>query len=135
MINPMVERTRSMVDVMNAWISGEQIQYRAIGRVTWLDLDNPNWCWDTTEYRTKPKTPDKFNWDSVNKKYNWYARDKSGLAYFYSTMPVIERGQWRFPAGSSVGPKPSVFSSAGALSIELGACSWENSLQSRPGVI
>lgn len=123
------------IEIIQAFLDGKGIEFRENNNAPWKDAPNPNFNFGYADYRIKPPSPDEFNWDSVDKKYNWYARDKSGLAYFYSTMPVIERGQWRFPAGASVGPKPSVFSSAGALSIELGTCSWEDSLQSRPGVI
>ena len=50
-----MKTTKEMIDVMQAYERGEQIQL--LDRVgIWVDLDMPEWDWSRRDYRVKPKT-------------------------------------------------------------------------------
>lgn len=47
--------TRDLVDVMIAYMDGQQIQYYSKELHQWVDTVIPEWNWGTTDYRVKPK--------------------------------------------------------------------------------
>lgn len=50
-----MKTTKEMIDVMQAYLRGEQIQLLNIDG-DWEDKDNPAWNWAKCDYRVKPKT-------------------------------------------------------------------------------
>lgn len=47
--------TRDLVDVMIAYMDGQQVQYYSKENHQWIDTAIPEWNWGTTDYRVKPK--------------------------------------------------------------------------------
>ena len=69
-MNMTKEQTKQAIKVMQAWVDGEHIQGRVIGKTEWGDYDggwNPKWDWDGGEYRVKPKPMEIEVWMN---KYN-----------------------------------------------------------------
>ena len=61
-----MKTTKEMIDVMQAYDRGEQVQLLNIDG-NWEDKDNPSWNWAKCDYRVKPKksyvpfhTPEEF---------------------------------------------------------------------------
>ena len=50
-----MKTTKEMIEVMQAYERGEQIQLLNIDGV-WVDIDMPEWSWGLRDYRVKPKT-------------------------------------------------------------------------------
>ena len=49
-----MKTTKEMIDVMQAYDRGEQIQL--LDRLgNWVDIDMPEWSWGLRDYRVKPK--------------------------------------------------------------------------------
>ena len=53
------QRCQQMIEVMQAYIDGKQIEYYNLGKKEWVVVDNPSWNWVHAEYRvvygtTKP---------------------------------------------------------------------------------
>ena len=49
-----MKTTKEMIDVMQAYDRGEQIQL--LDRLgNWVDIDMPEWSWGLLDYRVKPK--------------------------------------------------------------------------------
>ena len=49
------EETKRMIEVMQAWVDGAEIQLRLkINNGSWMDIDAPEWSWAGTNYRVKP---------------------------------------------------------------------------------
>ena len=53
-----MKTTREMIDVMQAYLRGEEIEYRC-GYKDWLECRIPIWDWNNLDYRVKPKTKTK----------------------------------------------------------------------------
>ena len=60
-----MKTTKEMIDVMQAYERGEQIEAGYNG--VWVDIDMPEWSWGLRDYRVKPKksyvpfhTPEEF---------------------------------------------------------------------------
>ena len=50
-----MKTTKEMIEVMQAYDRGEQIQL--LNRLgNWVDIDMPEWSWGLRDYRVKPKT-------------------------------------------------------------------------------
>lgn len=53
--------TREMIDVMQAYDRGEEIEVSAKGAGDWIEVKYPLWDWVGSDYRVKPK-PSKKLW-------------------------------------------------------------------------
>ena len=51
-----MKTTKEMIEVMQAYERGEQIQIKSEKKDCWDDICNPVWDWGTFDYRVKPKT-------------------------------------------------------------------------------
>ena len=49
-----MKTTKEMIEVMQAYLDGEKIEYR-YGRTDWLECRIPIWDWGLRDYRVKPK--------------------------------------------------------------------------------
>lgn len=47
------EETKEAIKVMQAYCEGKDIQIKVDGE--WTDIESPNWCFGTQEYRIKPE--------------------------------------------------------------------------------
>jgi len=73
----------------------------------------------------EPTTYPSVDWISVDKKYNWLARDSNGAVFFYGIAPRIIYGN-RWFSGTSIAHAQS------HASLSLGNCDWKDSLVRRP---
>src|SRR5690606_16554842 len=75
-----IERTKRMIEVMQAYVDWEVVEYSPNG-YDWSELKGPAWThlWD---YRIA-KTPDTINWDHVAPEFKYMARDSSGKVSFH----------------------------------------------------
>ena len=53
-----MKTTKEMIEVMQAYLKGEEIEYRC-GYKDWLECRIPIWDWNIFDYRVKPKTKAK----------------------------------------------------------------------------
>ena len=53
-----MKTTKEMIEVMQAYLRGEQIEYR-YGHTDWLECRIPIWNWNSLDYRVKPKKKTK----------------------------------------------------------------------------
>lgn len=53
-----MKTTKEMIEVMQAYLRGEEIEYRC-GYKDWLECRIPIWDWNNLDYRAKPKTKTK----------------------------------------------------------------------------
>ena len=51
-----MKTTKEMIEVMQAYERGEQIQIKSEKKDCWDDICNPVWDWGTFDYRVKQKT-------------------------------------------------------------------------------
>lgn len=49
-----MKTTKEMIEVMQAYLKGEKIEYR-YGPTDWLECRTPIWDWTQCDYRVKPK--------------------------------------------------------------------------------
>ena len=50
------EQTKQKIEVMQAYLAGKEIEYRLKnGSTFWIDISNPVWAWDASDYRIKPE--------------------------------------------------------------------------------
>lgn len=118
--------TESMIEVMQAYVSGQPIEYRRLGEKVWVECSSPVWDWVHNSYRAKPLTPDYIDWAQVSDKYKYMARDSSGDAYLYLYEPeLVNNCYWFCEDDNPV--KADVFAS-----YKKGDVSWDNSLVERP---
>ena len=81
-----MKTTKEMIDVMQAYDRGEQIQF--LDRLgNWVDIDMPEWSWGLRDYRVKPKkkyvpfeTAEEFI-TAQRKKGRFIIDKKSGTKY------------------------------------------------------
>lgn len=85
--------TKEKIEVMKAWLDGETIQIYSLEH-GWRDFlwlaGEPNWNWETNEYRIKPKEVVKpsIEWDHVVKHFNFLATDQAEISFLYEHKPV-----------------------------------------------
>ena len=46
--------TTKAIEVMQAFLDGQPIQCRMVGRASWEKVSEPMWNWDSYEYRVAP---------------------------------------------------------------------------------
>lgn len=109
-----IERTKRMIEVMQAYVDGEKIE------TCYGIVDNPNWEWDYTEKYRIAKTQDTINWDHVSTEFKYMERRPTGEAYLYTGHPEKSNTLRSMPA--------SIFSS-----YRKGTVDWKESLVIRPG--
>lgn len=81
-MNDHIERTKRMIEVMQAYVDGERVEF---GEPWWPVTDMHSWSSNYT-YRIA-KTPDTINWDHVAPGYKYMKRDENGCAYLYAEHP------------------------------------------------
>lgn len=52
-----MKNTKEMIEVMQAYDRGEQIEVKALNETDgWVEIKDPWWDWHNLDYRVKPKT-------------------------------------------------------------------------------
>lgn len=81
--------TESMIEVMQAYVSGQPIEYRRLGEKVWVECSSPVWDWVHNSYRAKPLTPDYIDWSPIAPRFEFCARDADGEVYVFAEEPYI----------------------------------------------
>ncbi|CCP51122.1 hypothetical protein [Brucella phage R/C] len=91
-----IERTKRMIEVMQAYVDGEEVEFCGNNYDYWSKKDTPYWDWDAGTYRIAPSsTPDTINWDHVAPEFKYMARDENGIPFLYRNRPSIkDLDQW-----------------------------------------
>ena len=50
-----MKTTKEMIEVMQAYLRGDDIEYVPIGEKNWIENEKPEWNWVACDYRVKPK--------------------------------------------------------------------------------
>ena len=66
----------------------------------------------------------KYNWDKIDKEWNWVAMDASGMIYGYTHKPTSSSGEWTLSDGEYylLASTPVILNNDG----------WKDSLEERP---
>lgn len=113
-----IERTKRMIEVMQAYVDGEEIE------TCYGVVDNPNWEWDYVDKYRIAKTPDSINWDHVAPEFKYMARDADGKCWLYEKKPAQRKCVW---------DQDSSMWANGFSSYRKGTRVWKDSLVIRPG--
>lgn len=81
--------TESMIEVMQAYVSGQPLEYRRLGEKVWVECSSPVWDWVHNSYRAKPLSPDYIDWSPISPRFEFCARDKDGEVYVFTEEPYI----------------------------------------------
>ena len=116
-----IERTKRMIEVMQAYVDGEEIEcsVKAFNGMT------PHWNWEICDYRIA-KTPDIINWDHVAPEFKYMARDQDGYSYLYNVKPHTDGKTWCVEDAKVTKPE-------NYASYKRGNVDWKDSLVIRPG--
>lgn len=123
--NDPIERTKYMIEVMQAYVDGKQVEHSLTGD-TWHILRTPYWDWQGLSYRIA-ETPDSINWDHVSPEFKYMARDENGDVVLFTNKPTLSERIWRCDKGSYC-------CATSHASYTRGTFDWKNSLVTRPGV-
>ncbi len=116
-MNDNIERTKRMIEVMQAYVDGDEVE-SCTGEEWWVN-EHPVWNWPSVDYRIV-KTPDTINWDHVAPEFKYMMRGLNDVdAFLFKKNP---------PAVGEGFISASLFSS-----YHRGTCDWKDSLVIRPG--
>lgn len=98
--------------------------YMGDEKAEWTGLEGPSF-YEEYAYRQAPQpvTYPRIPWEHVDEKWQFWARDKSGLSYFFVSTPEIKGSEW-LNSGD--------IKSLGVLKLDPGTCDWRDSLMERP---
>lgn len=120
------EATAYMIEVMQAYVDGKEIEARTNPESEWQPCGRPAWQWTMFEYRVAPPKPDELHWPSLNERFNWVARDEDGRVFAYGEEPEIDNGGWS--------ARCTVYANiTNIIAIKVGSLPWTASKQQRPG--
>lgn len=115
-----IERTKRMIEVMQAYVDGEEIMGRD------CVATKPSWNWLVFDYRIK-KNPDSINWDHVAPDFKYMARDEDGKSWLFVNEPKRGRTVW-YEQYEDKEIESFLFTS-----YKRGNVDWKDSLVIRPG--
>jgi len=115
-----IERTKRMIEVMQAYVDGEEI-HTEDGY-----MPNPLWDWARCEYRIA-KTPDSIDWGHVAPEFKYLVRGSDGRAFLFTHMPSPLQYIWG--TFKCIRPIEAIIFS----SYKRGNVDWKDSLVIRPG--
>lgn len=122
-----IERTKRMIEVMQAYVDGKEIEYKPSSIGFWRITENPGWYWDDWDYRiAETKTPDSINWDHVAPEFKYMARDAWGEVWLYKDKPEMHNRIWYLDDTIMV-------EATSHVSCVRGTVDWKDSLVIRPG--
>lgn len=112
-----IERTRRMIEVMQAYVDGEEVESSALG-MAYTGVGTPNWNWMVLDYRIA-KTPDTIDWSHVAPEFKYMERDKYDDCRIYECHTSSKANNYILARSFS--------------SYRKGAVDWKESLVIRPG--
>lgn len=79
--------TEKKIAVMQAYVDGKQIQYKAVDATIWHDVVEPLWDWSYLDYRVKPES-----------KYRPYKdTDEMIEDFLHRFQNISSHGNWYMP--------------------------------------
>lgn len=74
--------TQEMIEVMQAYEDGKEIEFKWKGKDIWRGIEHPAWYWNGCDYRIKPE-PKYGPYDSVTEidRDKWVKGKASGVLY------------------------------------------------------
>lgn len=120
--NDHIERTKRMIEVMQAYVDGEDIEF-SYDEKSWQIVEEPSFS-NTVYYRIA-KTPDTINWDHVSPEFKYMARNSSGFCYLFTEKPKIGESAWD--------ESDAEIYAEHFTSYRKGTVDWKESLVFRPG--
>lgn len=124
-MNDHIERTKRMIEVMQAYVDGEEIEVNR-GDGFWLPYSG-HFPFNSAHHYRIAKTPDSINWDHVAPEFKYMARDQDGYSYLYNGYPSPTGGIWC--TFECLRP----LSTFAFSSYKRGTVDWKDSLVIRPG--
>lgn len=118
-----IERTKRMIEVMQAYVDGKRIEVKGLYFNTLVQ--EPWWDWCSSEF-VVAKTPDTINWDHVAPEFKYMARDGYGNACLYEDKPTVS-------GFNSYACTNKFVTVKGHASYRKGTADWKESLVIRPG--
>ena len=122
------QRCQHMIEVMQAYLDGKQIECISVFEDEWETMEEPNFNWFHYDYRVKEDdslTKPSIDWSTIPSIYNWLARDRCGEVYVYSDRPSLGENLWLY---DDVVAYDYVYH----FSLDRGTCDWKDSLVKRP---
>lgn len=92
MTEALINRMKSKIEVMDAHLKGQPIEYRYRHDQSWKPTRDPVWNWEEYDYRTRPKAGPKINWDHVKQGWDYLAEDANGILWLYQYEPYLSEG-------------------------------------------
>lgn len=124
----------NMVEVMEAYVSGEPIQMksRMEKEDLWSGIEQPSWNWGDYIYRISMEKSDsrEINWEMVNTKLNYIARDSDGGWYGFAKAPTLGSKSWNTQYSSDYCIELKTILTEKFFGKRV---RWEHSLMVRPG--
>lgn len=120
-----IERTKRMIEVMQAYVDGEEI----INEQSQFVDREPIWNWGFYTYtHRRAKIPDTINWDHVAPEFKYMARN-----YIGNTALFVERPEISFVTDKAWTYRGNSVPAVGHASYRRGTVDWKESLVIRPG--
>lgn len=110
-----IERTKRMIEVMQAYVGGEAIDCK---QRVYCDPFVPNWNWSAFDFFVA-KTPDTISWDHVAPEFKYMERDEYDDCRIYECHPNSKANNYIMARSFT--------------SYRKGTVDWKDSLVIRPG--
>lgn len=120
------DREQYMIEVMQAFLNGKQVECTLKGLNNWGIIKNPIWNWDNFDYRVYQGVKDSINWDHVAPEFNYMARDSCGTVWLFKSKPEMIGGIWHLS-------QEDMAEAHSHTSYRRGTVDWKDSLVIRPG--
>lgn len=124
-----MKTTEEMIEVMQAHLRGETVEFIANGIEGWTPTSEPRWSWGGFDYRIAPKpapTQDTIPWDAIDERFKWAARDADADIAAFEDKPILDANYWLTRAGDCIDITGSF------VGVQRGTIDWRESLQERP---
>lgn len=118
-----MKTTAEMIEVMQAYVRGEEIEVCLLSGSICATVTDPAWNWHRYDYQIAPKTQPSIDWSHVSEEYKWMATDFNGATFLYFEEPGVYGSGW------------DGFTHTDArtfASFQPGTCDWTDSLVQRP---
>lgn len=126
-----MKTTREMIEVMEAYERGEEVEIRLSGNNQWTPRASNIWDWAACDYRIVPQPapiPITLDWSALKPEWRWVAADADEFVFLYKSKPVLDLddGCWVAHSGEDTAQGDTL------ASFSRGTVPWDKSLIERP---